>query len=208
MESRNLPFEADIGNVLGKQDLSAYTLSMSHILDLSYASFAALRLPAALAAVVLLMAPLTSFILRVFRRHYSATWVLGAGFAVFLVAAHIALGRFGPYLSSKQLAQEIEVRARPQDKVMIYGDQAFGSSLLFYLRRPIDLVGGAYDFDVVRFDFCRCAQNLFEQRGFAAGLGGQWTSVPVHPSVRKGKSRCTFAGKVCYRGAVREIRVQ
>ncbi|MGA9304606.1 MAG: glycosyltransferase family 39 protein [Candidatus Sulfotelmatobacter sp.] len=141
-KSRNLPFEADIGNVLGKQDLNAYTLSMSHILDLSYASFAALRLPAALAAAVLLLAPFTSFILRVFRRHYSATWVLGAGFAVFLVAAHIALGRFGPYLSSKRLAQEIEARARPEDKVMIYGDQAFGSSLLFYLRRPIDLVEG------------------------------------------------------------------
>ncbi|MGB8761280.1 MAG: glycosyl transferase, partial [Candidatus Sulfotelmatobacter sp.] len=29
-----------------------------------------------------------------------------------------------------------------EDKVMIYGDQAFGSSLLFYLRRPIDLVEG------------------------------------------------------------------
>ncbi len=141
-KSRNLPFEPDIGNVLGKQDLDAYQLSMSHILDLSYASFAALRLPAALAAAVLLLAPFTSFILRVFRRHYSATWVLGAGFAVFLVAAHIALGRFGPYLSSKQLAQEIEARARPEDKVMIYGDQAFGSSLLFYLRRPIDLVEG------------------------------------------------------------------
>ncbi len=141
-KSQNLPFEADIGNVLGRQDLSAYTLSMSHILDLSYASFAALRLPAALAAAVLLVAPLTSFILRIFRRHYSATWVVGAGFAVFLVAAHIALGRFGPYLSSKQLAQEIAARARPEDKVMIYGDQAFGSSLLFYLRRPIDLVEG------------------------------------------------------------------
>ena len=141
-KSRNLPFEPDIGNVLGKQDLDAYTLSMSHALDLSYASFAALRLPAALAAAVLLVAPLTSFILRVFRRHYSATWVLGVGLAVFLVAAHIALGRFGPYLSSKQLAEEIAARAHPEDKVMIYGDQAFGSSLLFYLRRPIDLVEG------------------------------------------------------------------
>jgi 4-amino-4-deoxy-L-arabinose transferase-like glycosyltransferase len=140
--SRNLPFQPDIGNVLGTQDLNAYTLSTSHILDLSYASFAALRLPAALAAVVLLVAPLTSFMLRVFRRHYSATWMLGAGMAVFLVAAHIALGRFGPYLSSKELAQEIATRARPEDKVMIYGDQAFGSSLLFYLRRPVDLVEG------------------------------------------------------------------
>jgi hypothetical protein len=62
--------------------------------------------------------------------------------AVFLVAAHIALGRFGPYLSSKDLAREIAARARPEDRVMIYGDQAFGSSLLFYLRRPIELVEG------------------------------------------------------------------
>ncbi|MGA7217190.1 MAG: glycosyltransferase family 39 protein [Candidatus Sulfotelmatobacter sp.] len=140
--SRNLPFEADIGNVLSKQDIGAYTLSTSHILDLSYASFAALRLPAALAAVVLLLAPLVSFILRLYRRHYSATWTLAAGIAIFLIAAHIALGRFGPYLSSKELAREIASRARPEDKVMIYGDQAFGSSLLFYLRRPIDLVEG------------------------------------------------------------------
>ncbi len=140
--SRNLPFEADIGNVLAKQDISAYTLSTSHVLDLSYASFAALRLPAALAAVTLLIAPLFSFILRLYRRHFAATWVLGAGMAVFLLAAHIALGRFGPYLSSKELAHEIAARARPEDKVMVYGDQAFGSSLLFYLRRPIDLVNG------------------------------------------------------------------
>jgi 4-amino-4-deoxy-L-arabinose transferase-like glycosyltransferase len=141
-KSRSLPFEPDIGRLLSEQDTEAYTLSTSHMLDLSYASFAALRLPAALAAVVLLVAPLVSFILRLFRRHYSATWVLGAGLAVFLVAAHIALGRFGPYLSSKELAQEIASRARSEDQVMIYGDQAFGSSLLFYLRRPIDLVEG------------------------------------------------------------------
>ncbi len=141
-QSRTLPFEPDIGRLLSQQDTNAYTLSTSHMLDLSYASFAALRLPAALAAVVLLVAPLTSFILRLWRRHYAATWALAAGLAVFLVAAHIALGRFGPYLSSKDLAREIAARARPEDQVMIYGDQAFGSSLLFYLRRPIDLVEG------------------------------------------------------------------
>jgi 4-amino-4-deoxy-L-arabinose transferase-like glycosyltransferase len=140
--SRNLAFEADIGRLLSEQETNPYTLSTSHMLDLTYASFAALRLPAALAAVVLLVAPLVSFILRLFRRHCSATWVLAVGLALFLVAAHIALGRFGPYLSSKQLAEEIAARARPEDKVMIYGDQALGSSLLFYLRRPIELVEG------------------------------------------------------------------
>ena len=141
-QSRNLPFEPDIGNVLATHNMDTDTLSTSHMLDLSYASFAALRLPAALAAIALLLAPLASFLLRIWRRHFAGTWTLAAGMAVFLIAAHIALGRFGPYLSSKDLAQQIAARATPQDRVMIYGDQAFGSSLLFYLHRPIELVEG------------------------------------------------------------------
>lgn len=140
--SRHLPFEPDIGNVLAKHNMATDTLSTSHILDLSYASFAALRLPAVLAAVALLTTPAASFGLRLRRRHYAATWALGLGMAVFLVAAHIALARFGPYLSSKDLAQAVAGRARPEDRMMIYGDQAFGSSLLFYLQRPIELVEG------------------------------------------------------------------
>ena len=141
-QSRHLPFAPDIGIVLAMHNMDTDTLSTSHVLDLSYASFAALRLPAALAAVALMMAPLLSFLLRIRRRHYAATWALAAGMAIFLVAAHIALGRFGPYLSSKDLAREIAARARPEDRVMIYGDQAFGSSLLFYLQRPVELVEG------------------------------------------------------------------
>lgn len=141
-QSRKLPFEPDIGTVLATHNMDTDTLSTSHMLDLSYASFAALRLPAALAAFAFLVFPLLSFLLRIWRRHYVATWALAAGMAVFLVAAHIALGRFGPYLSSKDLASQIAARARPNDRVMIYGDQAFGSSLLFYLQRPIELVEG------------------------------------------------------------------
>lgn len=141
-QSRHLPFEPDIGSVLAKHNMATDTLSTSHMLDLSYASFAALRLPAALAAVALLIVPLASLLLRLRRRHYAATWALAGGMAVFLIAAHIALGRFGPYLSSKGLAQQIASRARSEDRVMIYGDQAFGSSLLFYLQRPIELVEG------------------------------------------------------------------
>jgi 4-amino-4-deoxy-L-arabinose transferase-like glycosyltransferase len=141
-QSRQLPFEPDIGTVLAKHNMATDTLSTSHMLDLSYASFAALRLPAALAAIALLIAPAVSLFLRLRRRHYAATWMLGVGMTVFLVAAHIALGRFGPYLSSKDLAARIAAQQRPGDRLMIYGDQAFGSSLLFYLQRPIELVDG------------------------------------------------------------------
>lgn len=139
--SRNLPFVPDIGTVLS-HNMADDTLSMSHMLDLTGTSFAALRLPSALAAIALIVFPLASLALRVKKKHYSATWAIALGMGLFLIAAHIALVRFGPYMSSRQLAAAIEQRARPEDRIMIYGDQAFGSSLLFYLRRPIELVNG------------------------------------------------------------------
>ena len=186
-QSRTLPFEPDIGRLLSQQDTNAYTLSTSHMLDLSYASFAALRLPAALAAFVLLVAPLTSFILRLWRRHYAATWALAAGLAVFLMAAHIALGRFGPYLSSKDLAGEIAARARPEDQVMIYGDQAFGSSLLFYLRRPIDLVEGRTTsmwFGSTFADAPKIYLSDADLQRHWAGSGRVFLFVPPHQKAR------------------------
>ena len=140
-QSQHLPYVADIGTVLS-HNMAEDTLSMSHALDLSAASFAALRLPAILAAFALLLAPLVALVLRIRRKHYAATWTIAAGMAVLLIAAHLAFIRFGTYLSSKTLAQDIAAQARPADRVMIYGDQAYGSSLLFYLRRPIELVNG------------------------------------------------------------------
>jgi 4-amino-4-deoxy-L-arabinose transferase-like glycosyltransferase len=140
--SRHLPFAPDIGTVLAKHNMAEDTLSMSHALDLSAESFAALRLPAMLAVIALIAAPLLSLLLRLRRRPWQATWMLAAGMALLLVAAHIAFARFGPYLSSKWLAQKIAAQEKPGDEVMIYGDQAFGSSLLFYLRQPIELVNG------------------------------------------------------------------
>jgi 4-amino-4-deoxy-L-arabinose transferase-like glycosyltransferase len=139
--SRHIPYVPDIGTVLS-HNLSDDTLSMSHILDLSANSLAALRLPAILAVISLTVFPLLALALRVRRKHYFATWATAAGMALFLVAAHVALVRFGPYMSSRDLAVKIQQRAAPNDRVMIYGDQAFGSSLLFYLQRPIDLVNG------------------------------------------------------------------
>lgn len=140
--SRHLPFAPDIGTVLAKHNMAEDTLSMSHALDLSAESFAALRLPAILAVIALVAAPLLSLALRLRRRPYHAVWALAAGMALLLFAAHIAFARFGPYLSSKALAQKIALQEKPGDEVMIYGDQAFGSSLLFYLRQPIELVNG------------------------------------------------------------------
>jgi 4-amino-4-deoxy-L-arabinose transferase-like glycosyltransferase len=140
--SRHLPFVADIGTVLAKPNLQAETLSMGHMLDLTGESFAALRLPAIMAAVILLIGPAVAFWLRRRGSQFAATWTTAATMAVFLIAAHIALVRFDPFLGSRSMARQIAPELQPNDRVMIYGDQSFGSSLLFYLRRPIELVNG------------------------------------------------------------------
>jgi len=140
--SRHLPFVPDIGTVLAKPNLQAETLSMGHMLDLTGESFAALRLPAILAAIVLLVGPAFAFWLRRRGAQFAATWATAATMAVFLIAAHIALVRFDPFLGSRSMARQIAPELHSTDRVMIYGDQSFGSSLLFYLRRPIELVNG------------------------------------------------------------------
>ena len=140
--SRHLPSVSDIGSLLAQPNPSEDTLSMGHMLDLTGKMFAALRLPAILATLALMIGPITAFWLRAKRKNFASTWTTAVTMAVFFIAAHIALVRFDPYLGSKTMAEEIAAEANPADRVMIYGDQAFGSSLLFYLKRPIELVNG------------------------------------------------------------------
>jgi 4-amino-4-deoxy-L-arabinose transferase-like glycosyltransferase len=141
--SRNLPFVPDIGEVLAQSNQANDTLSMGHILDLTGQSFAALRFPTILAVIALLFGSLAEIILRLKRKHFASTWALAASMTIFLIAAHAALIRFDPYLSSHVLAARLQQGLQPQDRVMIYGDQSYGASLLFYLRRPIEVVNGA-----------------------------------------------------------------
>jgi hypothetical protein len=131
-ESRNLPFVSDIGTLLAHRDVGGYTLSMSHLFDLTGPSFAALRLPAALAAVALLVGPAVGWWLRLRKKHLAATLSVALTAAVFLVAAHIAFARFEPMLSSKQLADTIIQKGSPADSFIIYGDQSDASSVVFY----------------------------------------------------------------------------
>jgi 4-amino-4-deoxy-L-arabinose transferase-like glycosyltransferase len=143
-ESRKLPYVSDIGTLLAHRDVGGYTLSMSHFFDLTGPSFAALRLPASLAAIALLIGPAVSWWLRLKRRHLAATTTLAVTSAIFLVAAHIAFARFEPMLSSKQLADPILSKGAPTDTLIVYGDQSNASSVIFYthnfFHKPAELV--------------------------------------------------------------------
>ncbi len=144
-DSRNLPFVSDIGTLLAHRAVGDYTLSMSHFFDLTGPSFAALRLPAALAAVALLIGPALGWLLRVKGRHVAATVSIALTATVFLIAAHIAFARFGPMLGSKPFADTIIAKGSPADTFIIFGDQSDASSVIFYTnnflgKRPAKLV--------------------------------------------------------------------
>jgi len=145
--SRHLPFVPDIGDLLAHRGVGDYTLSMSHLFDLTGPSFAALRLPAILAALAFLFGPAAAWLLRQQRRHLASTVTIALTSAVFLIAAHIAFARFAPMLSSQNFAatiQHLEAThaVSPDNQILMYGDQSYGSSIPFYLGRTVDLVDG------------------------------------------------------------------
>jgi len=141
--SRHLAFVPDIGELLAHRGVGDYTLSMSSLFDLTGPSFAALRLPASLALAAFAVGPAIAWILRVRRRHVAATTALALTSAVFLIAAHIALVRFAPMLSSQDMAARIQQLESSgaisrDNTLLLYGDQAYGSSIPFYLNRSLD----------------------------------------------------------------------
>jgi 4-amino-4-deoxy-L-arabinose transferase-like glycosyltransferase len=145
--SRHRAFVPDVGDLLAHRGVGDYTLSMSHFFDLTTDAFAGLRLPAALAAAALALGPAAAWMLRVQRRHLGATTAIAFTSAVFLIAAHVALGRFSGLLSSRSFAAKISALESSgaigrDSRVMLYGDQAFGSSIPFYLGQQVGLVEG------------------------------------------------------------------
>jgi hypothetical protein len=126
--SRNLSFVPDIGELLAHRGVGDYTLS-------------------ALAAIAFAIGPAIAWWLRARRKHLASTTAIALASTVFLVAAHIALIRFAPMLSSANLAQKIlkleDSHAVSRDsQIMLFGDQAYGSSIPFYLGKVVYLVDG------------------------------------------------------------------
>jgi 4-amino-4-deoxy-L-arabinose transferase-like glycosyltransferase len=141
--SRHIASVSDIGDLLAHRGVGDYTLSMSSLFDLTGPSFAALRLPAVLALITFAIGPAAAWMLRAKRQHLAATTAIALTSAVFLIAAHIALVRFAPMLSSEDMAakiQQLEAAGAISrtNTLLLYGDQAYGSSIPFYLNRPLN----------------------------------------------------------------------
>jgi hypothetical protein len=139
--SRNAAPASDISQTL-TQNPENYKLAMGHMSDLTVEAFAVLRVPAAGAALSLSVGLLAAYILRRKGRAIQAALFTAVTAACFIYFAHMALGFFDPYLSSRPLADAIKRRLAPGDMVVINGEYQGGSSLGFYLPQKILILNG------------------------------------------------------------------
>jgi 4-amino-4-deoxy-L-arabinose transferase-like glycosyltransferase len=135
---RNVPAPGDISSALGHHP-SAYTLSLGHMMDLTFDSFAYLRLPLAVAAIALLGGALATSRWVDLRSFLAAALMM----VLFYHAARLALVVFDPFLSSRPLA---EVLAKsPEGKLIVDRNFWSLSSITFYVDREAFILNGRYN---------------------------------------------------------------
>jgi hypothetical protein len=130
-----LPTPGDISAALN-QHPDLYTLSLGHMLDLTWSAFAYLRLPLVTAGVAFVIGAAGAC----FWRPPRAYFALAVMMVTFVQAAHLALAVFDPYMSSQKLAEAFK-RALPG--TLIVDDQYYTfSSIFFYTDRSALLLNG------------------------------------------------------------------
>jgi 4-amino-4-deoxy-L-arabinose transferase-like glycosyltransferase len=134
---RNLSAPGDISSALGHHP-SVYTLSLGHMMDLTFDSFAYLRLPLAFAAIALLGGALAT------SRWIELRSFLAAGLmmVLFYHAARLALVVFDPFLSSRPLVEAL--LKSPDGKLIVNHNYWTFSSVTFYSNRDALNLNGRY----------------------------------------------------------------
>jgi len=135
---RNLPTPGDISDALSRHP-SVYTLSLGHMLDLTFDSFAYLRLPLLVAAIAFLAGTLGTF-RWIGQRAFLATALM---MVLFFHAARLALVVFDPYLTSRPLAEAI--LQSPPGKLIVDHPYYPFSSLIFYTNSDVLILNGRYN---------------------------------------------------------------
>ena len=134
---RHLPTPGDISQALSHHP-GVYTLSLGHMLDLTFDSFAYLRLPLVVASLAFLLGAVGTFRWPG-QRAFLAVAVM---MIVFFYAARLALVVFDPFLSSRPLAEAL-LRA-PEGTLINNRNYYEFSSITFYTDRDALILNGRY----------------------------------------------------------------
>ena len=136
---RKIPAPGDISQALS-QHPEMYTLSLGHMGDLTWQSFAYLKLPLLLAVIAFAVIAALLFMFRNHQHQASSVLAIAAGMVIFFQASRIALVRFDPYLGSHALAAALQ-QSPPGQLIEADAYYAF-SSVFFYSDRTALLLNG------------------------------------------------------------------
>jgi hypothetical protein len=138
---RNVPTPGDISSALA-QHPSVYTLSLGHMEDLTFDSFAYLRLPLLVAALAFIVGALGSLRWTGTRAFLAASLMM----VLFFHAARLAMVVFDPYLSSRKLTEALQ--QAPEGTLIVdhHGKEPYYNfaSVFFYLDRTALLINGQF----------------------------------------------------------------
>jgi 4-amino-4-deoxy-L-arabinose transferase-like glycosyltransferase len=150
---RNVPAPGDISSALGHHP-SAYTLSLGHMMDLTFDSFAYLRFPLVIAAIALLGGAV-GIVLSKGQRSFLVTALM---MVLFFHAARVAMVVFDPFLSSRALAEAL--LKSPEGKLIVDRHYWTFSSLTFYANRDALILNGHY-FNLEYGSYAPGARDVF-----------------------------------------------
>jgi 4-amino-4-deoxy-L-arabinose transferase-like glycosyltransferase len=132
---RHLPTPGDISFALSRHP-SAYTLSLGHMLDLTFDSFAYLRSPLWLAGIAFVIGAAGNLRWSGVRAFLTS----GLMMVLFFHAARLALVVFDPYLSSRPIANAL--LSAPPGKLIVDHHYYTFSSVIFYSNQDPLLLDG------------------------------------------------------------------
>jgi 4-amino-4-deoxy-L-arabinose transferase-like glycosyltransferase len=139
---RHVPTPGDITAALIPHP-NAYKLSLGHMEDLSLNSFAYLRMPLLIAGASFIVGAITLFVFSR-RRAYSRAYLAAAVMMiVFFQGAYLAMARFDPLLSSRDIAQAI--LNGPNGQIIVDHNYYWFSSIPFYTGRQELLLNGRWN---------------------------------------------------------------
>ncbi len=135
---RHIPAPGDISSALSHHP-GAYTLSLGHMEDLTFQSFAYLRVPLAAAGIAFLLGALGTLLWRGRRAILAAALIM----VLFFQATRLAMVVFDPYMSSRPLGEAL-LRA-PAGKLIVDHHYYTYSSVFFYADCTALLLNGRFN---------------------------------------------------------------
>ena len=139
---RHVPTPGDITAALSVHP-NAYKLSLGHMEDLTLDSFAYLRVPLVLAATGFLLGAIGALSMKGSRPYLRAYLAAALMMVIFFQAARLAMVKFDPLLSSRDIARVI--LRDPPGQIILDHSYWWFSSIPFYTGKSVLLLNGRWN---------------------------------------------------------------